>query len=127
MLAPDFAHKPLWLTLGWGLVLLVAYLSLTPTPPTADIANFDKIGHILAYAALMGWWSQLDQRRCRLGLLFVLLGLGLEIAQTYTDTRQGDIFDAAADCIGVGLGWLSSRLLPNWLAWIDGRLAHEHS
>jgi len=111
------------LTLGWGLVLTVITLSLTPKPPSPDISQIDKVGHFLAYATLMGWWSQLDTRHCRLALLFVLMGLSMEIAQSFTDARQGDVFDMAANTLGVGLGWLSARLAPNWLRGIDGRLA----
>lgn len=117
------ARRNVWLTLGWGLVLAVAYLSLTPKPPSPDISQIDKVGHFLAYATLMGWWSQLDTRHCRLALLFVLMGLSMEIAQSFTDTRQGDVFDMVANTIGVGLGWLSTRLKPDWLRWIDQRLA----
>ncbi len=117
-------RRPLWLTLGWGLVLTVVYLSLTPHPIEIHVANFgDKIGHILAYSALMAWWSQLDSRQCRLALLFVLLGLAMEIAQSYTDYRTADVFDEAADCVGVGVGWLFHRLLPGWLPWLDRKLA----
>jgi len=120
----ELARRNVWLTLGWVLLLLVVYLSLTPKPPPLDFVPFgDKIGHALAYAALMGWWSQLDPRHCRLALLFVLLGLAMEIAQSFTETRSAEVFDAAADCVGVGLGWLSTRLRPGWLRWIDGKLA----
>lgn len=117
------ARRNVWLTLGWGLVLTVIYLSLTPKPPSIDVSFGDKIGHFLAYATLMGWWSQLDTRHCRLALLFVLMGLSMEIAQSFTDYRQGDLFDMAANTIGVGLGWVSARLKPDWLRWIDRRLA----
>lgn len=117
------ARRNLWLALGWGLVIAVVYLSLTPKPLKVDVSFGDKIGHFLAYATLMGWWSQLDTRYCRLALLFVLLGLSMEIAQSFTDYRQGDVFDMAANTIGVGLGWLSVRLAPNWLRWIDRGLA----
>jgi len=118
------ARHNVWLALGWGLILVVVYLSLTPKPPSLDFVSFgDKIGHCLAYAALMGWWSQLDSRHCRLALLFVLLGLAMEIAQSFTDYRTADVFDMAADCVGVGLGWLTTRLLPDWLRRLDRGLA----
>jgi len=118
------ARRNVWLTLGWGLVLTVIYLSLTPKPPSTDMVYFgDKIGHFLAYATLMGWWSQLDTRHCRLALLFVLMGLALEIVQSLSGFREGDVFDMAANAIGVGLGWLSTRLKPDWLRGVDRRLA----
>ncbi|MDD5388366.1 MAG: VanZ family protein [Gallionellaceae bacterium] len=117
------AWRNIWLALGWSLVLTVVYLSLTPKPPSIDVSFGDKIGHFLAYATLMGWWSQLDTRHCRLALLFVLMGLSMEIAQSFTDYRQGDVFDMAANTVGVGLGWLSVELAPNWLRMLDRRLA----
>ncbi len=113
----------LWLSLGWGLALAVVYLSLTPNPPSAEFSQSDKLGHLLAYASLMGWWSQIDRRHCRLALMFVLLGLALEIAQSLTDHRQGDILDMAANSVGVGLGWGVTRLWPNWLYSLDRGLA----
>ena len=117
-------RRTLWLSLGWGLVLAVVYLSLTPKPPAIDIVSFgDKIGHFLAYAVLMGWWSQLDSRHCRLALAFLLMGLALEVAQSFTDYRQGDVFDMAANSAGVGMGWLSTWLKPDWLRSLDRRLA----
>lgn len=116
------ARRNLWLTLGWGLLLAVIYLSLTPKPPSADISQIDKLGHFLAYAALMGWWSQLDSRHCRLVLWFSLLGLALEIAQSFTGFREGDVFDMAANSAGIGAGWLLTRLRPDWLGRIDRRL-----
>ena len=117
------ARRKLWLALGWGLVFAVVYLSLTPKPPAPDITQIDKVGHLLAYAALMGWWGQLDPRHCRLALAFVLLGLALEIAQSFSDYRQGDVFDMAANSLGVGLGWLANRMRPEWLRRIDRVLA----
>jgi VanZ family protein len=116
------ARRGVWLSLGWALIVVVVYLSLTPKPPSADISQIDKVGHLLAYATLMGWWSQLDTRHCRLALLFVLLGLAMEIAQGLTDYRQGDVLDMAANSVGVGIGWLVSRLRPDWLRLLDRSL-----
>ena len=113
----------LWRALGWLLVLAVIYLSLTPKPPATDIALGDKIGHLAAYGSLMAWWLQIHRRPERLALLFVLMGLGLEILQSLTGYREGDIFDMAANTLGVGLGWLTALLLPNWLARIDRAIA----
>lgn len=118
------ARRNVWSSLGWCLVLTVIYLSLMPKPPSADVIYFgDKIGHFLAYACLMGWWSQIDSRHCRLALLFLLMGLALEIAQSLSGFREGDIFDMAANSAGVGLGWLSTWLKPDWLSGLDRRLA----
>jgi VanZ family protein len=108
--------RRVWLALGWLLVLVVVYLSLTPAPPPAVMTFGDKIGHVAAYAALMGWWHQIDRNAYRLALIFVLMGLVLEILQSLSGYRQGDIFDMAANTVGVGIGWVAARFAPDWCA-----------
>jgi VanZ family protein len=107
-----------WITLGWLLVLAVVYLSLTPEPPPSTLIISDKIGHFAAYASLMAWWYQIDRNAYRLALIFVLMGLTLEILQSLGGSRQGDIFDMAANTAGVGIGWIAARfttrLAPAW-------------
>ena len=123
MSEPVLSRPRLWRFLGWFLVLVVVYLSLTPRPPPSNIELGDKIGHLAAYAGLMGWWLQIHRRPERLALLFVLMGLILEILQNLSGFRNGDVFDMAANTLGVGLGWLTALLLPNWLAQLDRMLA----
>ena len=69
----------------------------------------------------MGWWIQLARDPWRLALMLVLLGLGIELLQNQTDYRQGDIFDMAANTLGVGLGGLLGMLMPHWRARLEGR------
>jgi VanZ family protein len=123
MSEPVLSRPRLWRFLGWFLVLVVVYLSLTPRPPPSNIELGDKIGHLAAYAGLMGWWLQIHRRPERLALLFVLMGLVLEVLQSLSGFRNGDVFDMAANTLGVGLGWLTALLLPNWLAQLDRMLA----
>lgn len=118
-----FSRPGLWRLLGWALVIAVVYLSLTPRPPDTGVQFGDKIGHLAAYAALMGWWLQIHRRPERLALIFVLMGLALELLQSLGGARTGDIFDMAANSAGVGLGWFSAWLLPDWLARLDRKLA----
>jgi VanZ family protein len=120
---PVLRRDRLWLVLGWLLVVAIVYLSLTRHPIEIDVTQGDKVGHLLAYGALMAWWSQLRGYHLRLALACVLLGGMLEILQSFTDYRQGDWLDLAADSVGVGIGWLTTRLQPGWLAAIDRRLA----
>lgn len=115
-------RRNLWLGTGWLLVLAVVWQSLTPKPYSPDINHFDKFGHVMAYLGLMAWWGQIDRNHCRLALAFVLMGLGLEIAQSYTGHRFGDVFDAAANTLGVGIGGWLSRRYPAWLSALDRRL-----
>jgi len=103
-----------WIIVGWLLVLLVIYLSLTPKPPPTLMTFGDKIGHFAAYASLMAWWHQIDRSAYRLALIFVLMGLTLEILQSLGGFRQGDIFDMAANTVGVGIGWFAARFAAGW-------------
>lgn len=123
MTPSGFSRPGLWRFLGWSLVLTVFYLSLTPSPPDSGLPSGDKIGHLAAYAALMGWWLQLHRHPERLALVFVLMGLALELLQSLGGARTGDIFDMAANTAGVGLGWVSAWLMPDWLARLDRKLA----
>jgi membrane associated rhomboid family serine protease len=109
-----------WIVLGWMLVCSVVYLSLTPEPPAVDARHSDKFGHLAAYGALMAWWLQIDRNAYRLALIFILLGLLLEILQSLGGIRQGDIFDMAANALGVAIGWLIGR---RGLHWSDRNLA----
>ena len=115
MLNPGLARR-IWIMLGWVLVIGVIYLSLTPDPQPTPVRFGDKIGHFAAYATLMGWWHQIDRNAYRLALLFVLMGLSLEILQSFTGFRQADIFDMAANTVGVGIGWLIARFALGWSA-----------
>ena len=106
---PGFRYRRLWLTMGWALVAVIIYLSLTPHPIEIQVEEGDKMGHLLAYGTLMLWFAQLygsTQARWVLAAGCVALGVGLEFAQTLTDTRAFELADMAADAAGVGIGWL---------------------
>ncbi len=102
-------YRPLWLAIGWGLVALVVYLSLTPRPVELQISHGDKYSHLLAYFVLMGWFQQLySTRLSRLLLLgvFVGLGIGIEYLQGMSGMRFFDVADMAANALGALLAWL---------------------
>lgn len=112
--APRLRYFPFWLACGWGLVALVVYLSLTPTPPELPGEEGDKVGHLLAYAALMAWFAWLyssNRIRWACALGFIALGVGLEYAQGWTGYRSFSVGDMLADTAGVCLGWVGA-LLP---------------
>ncbi len=99
-----------------GLSLLVPALSLLPAHffrPAAEalppVPGFDKVVHLLLYAALCAAWLHAlpRERRARpstalcLAGLAALFGLALELAQSrLTDTRACDPADAAANAAG---------------------------
>ncbi len=98
----------LWTLIGYGLVVLVVVLSLSPAAPLpVDFPWMDKLLHVLAYGVLMLWFAQLHHRS-RYGWLaggFVMLGILLEVLQSYTGYRSGDFWDVAANSLGTALGW----------------------
>lgn len=100
--------RPVWLSIGWLLVLFVVYMSLAPRIPSADITYFDKIGHFLAYFALMSWFGFVYLRGTHLwiGLSLVVFGIALECVQYWTGYRVFSPFDIVANVLGVTAGWL---------------------
>ncbi len=100
--------RSLWLTIGWVLVLLVLYLSLTPRPLELQIEQGDKYSHLLAYFVLMAWFQQLYPtflNRLVLLMLFVGMGVGIEFLQGMSGVRFFDPADMVANTLGALLAW----------------------
>lgn len=109
-----FRYSPFWFLLGWLGVGLVVYLSLTSTPIRTTLLYGDKLGHLLAYALLMGWFVQIYQRRGWLvahALFLLLLGVSIEFLQELNG-RYFEYADMAANGLGVLLGALT--VLTPW-------------
>jgi VanZ family protein len=130
---PTFKLRKLWLTIGWLLIVLVIYLSLTPGWLPLDALADDEvshrftygISHVLAYGTLMLWFLQLYPVSRRPIIALCLVGLGglLEILQAFTPERDPDYLDALANGTGVVLGWLLGRTrLANTLEAVEKAL-----
>ena len=94
--------------LGMGLVVFVFYQSLTPVPVELSHYQFsDKLGHFIAYFALMSWFVQLYKRRTHLILLllFVLMGISIEVLQGQTVYRLFELADIVANSLGALCAW----------------------
>jgi VanZ family protein len=115
-----------WRALGYGLILLVIYLSLTPFSLNIPIENGDKLGHWMAYTTLMVWFAWLyPNLRTRLVYAagFLVLGIALEFAQGLTEYRTFELSDMVADAVGVALGWIAALPpLPNLLVLMERSL-----
>jgi len=103
----ELSRLKLWLAIGFGLVTLVIYLSLTTDP--IDVGKVDevKLGHVIAYLVLMLWFAQLYQSwRARLGIAaaLALMGVGLEYTQGLTSYRSFAYADMVDNAIGVAMG-----------------------
>lgn len=110
-----------WALVGWVMVLLMVYLSLTPRPPPLGVQIWDKLSHTLGYLALTYWFAQLHERRVAVILGMLALGGGLEIAQGLTSYRQASWLDMLANGLGVAAGWLLALRLANPLQWLETR------
>jgi VanZ family protein len=108
-----------WLAVGWALVLLVTALSLLPYQDLPNVQYNDKIGHGLAYFALMAVFGQIHGARLRTVLLLLAMGALIEVLQGLSGYRDMSFFDWLADAAGVALGWIVSRLVPDLLARLE--------
>ena len=73
----------------------------------------DKLYHAGSYCLLMLWWLQLFPVRAAriiLAVLFIVMGIGLEVLQSFHPLRYMDYKDMAANTTGVlialYIGWL---------------------
>lgn len=120
-----------WLAAGWLLIFLITWLSLVSSPPTPlRFPHADKLEHLIAYTALMGWFGQLYHtrlERSKLALAFIAFGAGIEILQGWGGYRSAEWTDLLADSLGIGLGWLINTTSVQFLLTrFDARLASHH-
>jgi VanZ family protein len=99
-----------WLGVGWALVVLVVYLSISPSPIQPPGIQFsDKAGHLLAYVVLMGWFAQLYRSRILPVVLLLFMGVVLESIQAFIPQRNFEYLDMAANASGVLISWAAVR------------------
>ncbi len=107
---PDLKLRFLWLTIGYGLVALVVFLSLTSSPVDMEMGlpYEDKVFHAFAYFILMAWFSQIYHdkfQRNMIAVIFVFMGMTLEYLQGYDPNRYFEFADMIANIIGIALGF----------------------
>ncbi|ASJ71181.1 VanZ family protein [Granulosicoccus antarcticus] len=116
--------RRLWISVGVLMLLVVAVSSIIALPaPVKAVMLHDKVVHTLAYAGLMGWFSQIyrhDLTRLVLALGLVCMGVAIEFIQGMTPTRQFDVLDMVANTSGVLLSWaLAYTWVGGTLAWLE--------
>ena len=107
---PDLKLRFLWLTIGYGLVALVVFLSLTSSPVDMEMGlpYEDKVLHAFAYFILMAWFSQIYHdkfQRNMIAVIFVFMGMTLEYLQSFDANRYSEFADMIANATGVALGF----------------------
>ncbi|WP_353719533.1 VanZ family protein [Dyadobacter sp. 676] len=102
-----------WLIWFWSLLILVACTWPGKDLPAAPVLGFDKIVH----SGLFTVWTILAliiyPEKSRLVVaLGLAYGLGLEFYQQLLPfDRTFDWWDAVADAVGVGIGYLFTKLV----------------
>lgn len=83
----------------------VLYLALAPNPPQSGTLGWDKLNHMLAFAAL-GSVARLGTLRPWPWVASALLGFGglIELLQMLTPTRSAEWADLLADALGIIIG-----------------------
>jgi VanZ family protein len=105
--------RPIRIAVFLAACAVIVWLSVAPTTAIPSVNMWDKLEHAGAYVglALIGAWA-FRSRSWRLALGLFALGVGVEIAQaTMGWGRQGDVLDAVANSVGIGLGLLAARVI----------------
>lgn len=112
---PSRRARGLWLVSTIAIALLIAVLTLTPTPHLPGNGHhLDKLAHMIAFFVLVVPTAALWPRASAwIGLLAVLYGGVIEVIQPYTG-RSAEFGDLLADGIGVGLGILVGTALRRY-------------
>ncbi len=112
-----------WLLVGWAMVGLIIFFSLTPSPPVPGFSHADKLYHVAGYAGIMFWFAQLynsSRVRSVYAIGFMLLGVALEYVQDWGGIRVFEFGDMLANVLGVVLIWLLWHFYPmSVLRWIE--------
>lgn len=125
---PSLKLRGFWLMIGYGLVMLVVYLSMTSEPIRLDL-DFpyqDKFFHALAYFTLMFWFAQIyheNFQRKMLLVIFIFQGALMEYLQSLESFRTAEFADMVANVLGVMLAfYLSGKYLRSVLVKIEAVL-----
>lgn len=109
--------RTVWLVSTIAIALLIAFLTLTPTPhlPNGNF-HWDKLAHMLAFMVLVFPTAALWPRVAAwIGVLAVAYGGAIEIIQPFTG-RSAELADLVADGIGVALGIILGTMLRRFVA-----------
>lgn len=113
LLVPN--KKSFWLAVLWTFLILFLSLKTPSGESKFDFPNADKAVHFTFYFVFVILWFKFlisikkEDLRYKMGLVLiaVLFGIAIELIQHYfTTSRQGDLWDVAANSFGSLMGML---------------------
>jgi len=97
----------------FGALVLISWLSFTPSPPEQTIVVWDKLNHFIAFLSLAflsdfsfpqafktTWTEHLKQYRIQWSSL-ALYGVAIEVCQWWLGYRVFELWDIVADWLGI--------------------------
>lgn len=126
---PDLKFRFVWLVIGYALITLVFYLSLTSQPIDVKLGLpfADKFFHAFAYFVLMAWFAQIYHdkfQRYMIALGLIAIGVALEFLQGFDPARMSEFADMVANTTGVVLAfYLTLTKAKNCLISIENFLS----
>ncbi len=105
----------LWL----AMVAAVVVVSLLPSTAPPGHFGIDKVAHTMVYLVLAIFPAAVLPRTTAVWsvmLLLVIVGVGVELAQSHIVGRQGSAADVLANAAGIALGALAGRQIWRRLA-----------
>ena len=108
--SPDLKLRSLWLIIGYVLVAVVTYLSLTSAPIDTGLQfpYEDKMYHAFAYFTLMAWFAQIYHGRIQrylIAIVLIVMGCSFEFLQSLDANRYAEFADIVANVLGVLAGF----------------------
>jgi len=114
---------PMFLAVGWTLLLLIGCFLPGELLPFQDVASrlqgfyFDKVVHLVLFFGFAYLWSRaLPKRGFLLGIVVIgcLFAVGTELIQgALISSRGADVMDTMADLVGLAVG-LALALALSW-------------
>ena len=123
--SPDLKLRSLWLIIGYVLVAIVTFLSLTSDPIDTGLQfpYEDKMYHAFAYFTLMSWFAQIYHGRIQrflIAVVFIVMGCSFEFLQSLDANRYAEFADIVANALGVLAGFsLTLTEVKNTLVKIE--------
>ena len=111
---PQLRYRWFWMLIGYMLIVLLVYLSLTSNPVQIDtgLPYQDKLLHMLAYFSISFWFMQLYHIRPHVYFwlgFFLCLGFLMEYIQGFDSARSAEAADMVANALGIAAALLLSR------------------